>query len=99
MDNIIKYVRNRTPNLSGGGSGGAAQSGDTPYVNLEDTVSVNKASASIAAGAESGSNYSTLPKDDDGAQRNDDSGIKTTLDFFIFSHSYPIVLIENLLSQ
>lgn len=47
MDNIIKYVRNR---------GTGSPSGQTPYLNLEDSVSVSRADLTSSSQNE---NYSS----------------------------------------
>lgn len=67
MDNVIKYVKNRVPNVlgspgGGGGGGGGGAMGETPYLNLEDSVSVNK--------------YSTIDdRSSSAAQNEDENGI------------------------
>lgn len=62
MDNIVKYVKSRVPNMADG-SGGADQ---TPYSNLEDSVSVNNRTLTNSTNGDSTLNDS---------KKDDDSGI------------------------
>lgn len=71
MENIIKYVKNRE----------TAGSGETPYLNLEDSISVNR--GSTGGDEANAANYSSLQNDSTNnsvAHKDDDSG--TYLYFF-----------------
>lgn len=71
MDNVIKYVKKRVPGTKEDESGaGDSGRGETPYLTLDDTVSVNKYSADDSA------NYSTLRDDSATSATNqrDDNG-------------------------
>lgn len=94
MENIIKYVKN----VAGDGPGGG--SGETPYLNLEDTISVNRYSSQAAAGEETVNNYSTLAQNDPAAssstpvRKDDDSGMKH---FFVLFSRYIIFREEKIM--
>lgn len=51
MASIIKYVRNRNPLSSNydSANGATNDSSDTPYLNLEESISVDKTSTDIHA--------------------------------------------------
>ena len=73
MENIIKYVKNRVP-AAGGETGGV---GETPYLNLEDTISVNRGSGIGGSDEANATNYSSLQNDsttNSGVHTDDDSG-------------------------
>lgn len=66
MENIIKYVKNRETVGSGG---------ETPYLNLEDSISVNR--GSTGGDEANAANYSSLQNDsttNSVAHKDDDSG-------------------------
>ena len=68
MENIIKYVRNRNPLNASSDSGG------TPYINLEDNVSMHRSNIDLTTST----NYSSTVNNTDVNKENENIAEETT---------------------